>query len=231
MIRWARDKGYPWDSSVCADVARNGNLELLRLVRDYGCPWGASTTAMAAQGGHIACMLWAHSQGCPMDETACAMAAAGGQVEVLVFLYSGGFPWDETTCTMAARYGHFLELVESMPMIKVVHGVQQHVLLLPKEAIWKSYNMPMRRAVHWMNEHVLWLLLVDTCVFCSGIEPMDALGTRQLFRWPKTVDIWKWYNGPVTMVASNTSLVCLISSLQNSEFRILRSSVEIKNKP
>ncbi|CAM9115269.1 unnamed protein product, partial [Ectocarpus sp. 8 AP-2014] len=40
VVRWLREKGYPWSGGICMLLARRGHLEALKYVRGDGCPWG-----------------------------------------------------------------------------------------------------------------------------------------------------------------------------------------------
>lgn len=40
VVKWFREKGYPWSDGICMLLARRGHLEALKYVRGHGCPWG-----------------------------------------------------------------------------------------------------------------------------------------------------------------------------------------------
>lgn len=40
VVRWLRDKEYPWSEGICMLLARRGHLRALKYARDHGCPWG-----------------------------------------------------------------------------------------------------------------------------------------------------------------------------------------------
>ena len=40
VVKWLREKGYPWSDGICMLLARRGHLEALKYVRGHGCPWG-----------------------------------------------------------------------------------------------------------------------------------------------------------------------------------------------
>lgn len=59
------DHGCPMESTMCADAATEGDLEMLMWLRARGCPWDARVCDSAARGGHLAVLRWARAQGCP----------------------------------------------------------------------------------------------------------------------------------------------------------------------
>src|SRR5579872_7226205 len=53
ILKWARSKGYEWNSSTCAYAAQNGHLEVLKWARSNGCEWDSDTCYWAARNGHL----------------------------------------------------------------------------------------------------------------------------------------------------------------------------------
>ena len=41
------------------------SLECLKYAREKGCPWDDWTCSSAASGGHFECLKYAHDNGCP----------------------------------------------------------------------------------------------------------------------------------------------------------------------
>ena len=75
-VRWLLSRGEEWDKvrrqwsflrryAVCANAARDGQLEVLRWARDRGCEWDWLTCLYAAEGGHLEVLRWARENGCP----------------------------------------------------------------------------------------------------------------------------------------------------------------------
>ncbi|CAB9528631.1 ankyrin repeat protein [Seminavis robusta] len=83
VMRWARQKGFPWNEQTCLEAAKNGHLEMLQCLRENGCPWNTGTCAYAASNGHLEILKWARANGCPWDEYACVCAAQNGHLELL----------------------------------------------------------------------------------------------------------------------------------------------------
>ena len=40
MLKYAHEKGCPWDEYVCVNAAKNNNLEMLKYAHEKGCPYG-----------------------------------------------------------------------------------------------------------------------------------------------------------------------------------------------
>lgn len=107
LLQWAVvENGCPLDRELCAAIAKEGQLELLRWARWNGCPWDRRTIHNAAGGGHLEVVRWARKNGCQWDENACAAAAKHGHLEVLKWLHAHGCPWKGNTTIGAAANGH-----------------------------------------------------------------------------------------------------------------------------
>ena len=96
---------------IMEEIAKSGDLDIMKWARSQGCPFGRWTCAYAAKAGHLELLKWARSQGCRWDIWTCMYAAEGGHLELLKWARSQGCPWDEDTCSYAARGGH-LELLK-----------------------------------------------------------------------------------------------------------------------
>ena len=116
-ISWALEKCPEYKKArFCEQMARNGNVELLKVLHEKGCPWDIWTCYEAAKYGHLECLKYAHENGCPWDlfedvdedteEDTCSNAAHNGHLECLKYAHKNGCPWDERTCFWAVVGGH-----------------------------------------------------------------------------------------------------------------------------
>ena len=64
-LSWALEECSEEKERFCAEMARNGNIELLKFLRVKGCPWDFWTCSYAAKYGHLECLKYAHENGCP----------------------------------------------------------------------------------------------------------------------------------------------------------------------
>ena len=64
-ISWALEKCSEEKERFCEQMARNGNVELLKVLHEKGCPWDIWTCYEAAKYGHLECLKYAHENGCP----------------------------------------------------------------------------------------------------------------------------------------------------------------------
>ncbi len=106
LLKFLHENGCPWDEKTCYRAALNGHLECLRYAHENGCPWDEETCWRAAKKGQLECLKYAHENGCPWDEETCSQAAKNGHLECLKYAHENGCPWDEKTCSKAARHGH-----------------------------------------------------------------------------------------------------------------------------
>jgi hypothetical protein len=107
-LAWAKERGCPWDASVCEYAADGGHLDVLKWAWEHGCEWNQWTCAFAAREGYIEVLRWAHEHGCPWGAATCQLAAYGGHLHVLQWAREHGCPWDSLTCTFAAIGGRVL---------------------------------------------------------------------------------------------------------------------------
>ena len=54
-ISWALEKCPEKKERFCAQMALDGNLELLKFLHEKGCPWDEETCWCAAENGHLEC--------------------------------------------------------------------------------------------------------------------------------------------------------------------------------
>ena len=79
-LSWALEKCSEKKERFCAQMARNGNVELLKFLRGKGCPWNKETCSGAACKGHLECLQYAHENGCPWNEETCSQDANSGHL-------------------------------------------------------------------------------------------------------------------------------------------------------
>ena len=55
-LSWALEKCSEKKERFCAQMALNGNVELLEFLHEKGCPWDEDTCYKAAENGHLECL-------------------------------------------------------------------------------------------------------------------------------------------------------------------------------
>ena len=48
-LKYAHEKGCPWDENTCINVAMRGNIECLIFAYDNGCPWNRRLLTTATE--------------------------------------------------------------------------------------------------------------------------------------------------------------------------------------
>jgi len=66
VLKYARENGCHWDSSVVQNAARNGHLEILKYAHENGLEYDSWTHVDAAQQGHLHIIKYLHENGCLM---------------------------------------------------------------------------------------------------------------------------------------------------------------------
>ncbi|CAB9526380.1 ankyrin repeat protein [Seminavis robusta] len=137
---WQRDnssKKTPDRDQVCTTVAKIGNLTVMKWARQKGFPWNEQTCAYAAHYGHLETLMWLHANGCPWDEGTCSDAAFGGHLEIIKWARANGCPWNDMTCASAALYGHLEFLKRARSNGCEWDELTWRVPMLLKRVIWK----------------------------------------------------------------------------------------------
>jgi hypothetical protein len=94
---------------ICANVALEGHLELLKWTRENGCDWDSDTCTDAALGGYLELLKWARENGCFWDSNTCAHAAKGGHLEFLKWVRVNGCPWNSYIVLSNKLYKEVIE--------------------------------------------------------------------------------------------------------------------------
>ena len=79
-LKYAHEKGCPWDEETCYYAARGGHLEILKYAHEKGCPWDERQAAYIwdkmtsfydASGGHLVILKYLREKGlCPAFDAA-----------------------------------------------------------------------------------------------------------------------------------------------------------------
>ncbi len=115
ILKWALDKGCPWDYRCASTCASCGHMEMFRWILDLNRESFDinvdSLCSNAASGGHLQLLQLAREHGCPWDENTFHCAARSGNFQLMKWARINGCRWDSNTCTAAARLGQ-LEILQ-----------------------------------------------------------------------------------------------------------------------
>ena len=165
---------------VCAQMARDGNLEGLKAARQNGSPWDKWTCTYAAYRGHLPVLQWARQNGCPWNEATCSSAALGGHLPVLQWARQNGCPWEEETCTNAARGGHLpvLQWARQNGCPWDEKGIQ-YQLQNPSHQLHNFYGprrwLERELNIVWSSSIVQWMDATDTVLDAMLISDLSSL--------------------------------------------------------
>jgi len=86
-LKWARDRGCPWNEDTMTQLAMNSNVEGLKWAKNAGCPFGSQAMEGAAKAGRLRNLQWLEEAGCRWNFFNCLVAAAsGGNLEVVKWI-------------------------------------------------------------------------------------------------------------------------------------------------
>jgi hypothetical protein len=91
VLKWAHEKGLPWDKDTCAAAAGKGHFDVLKYVHEHGCPWDELTCSEAVNGGHLDILKYAHENGCPWSTRISMNAATEGHLDIFKYLHENGW--------------------------------------------------------------------------------------------------------------------------------------------
>ena len=86
-LSWALEKCFENKERFCAQMARYGNVELLKFLHEKGCPWDDWTCTAAAFHGHLECLKYLHENGCPWNGSTCSSVAEYGHLACLKYAH------------------------------------------------------------------------------------------------------------------------------------------------
>jgi hypothetical protein len=108
-LKYAREKGCPWNEWTCSAAASNGFLDCLKYAHENGCFLNKNTGWLAASNGHLDCLKYVCENGCNnyINNNICESAALNGHLECLRYAHiEAGCPLTANTCSNAALNGH-----------------------------------------------------------------------------------------------------------------------------
>ena len=70
-------------AKFCDCIAAGGSLRALKFARQLGCPWRSTVCEKAARHGRLDCLEYAHREGCRIPQDACEVAARLGNLDCL----------------------------------------------------------------------------------------------------------------------------------------------------
>ena len=75
------DEPFYWEYHICWEAAASGHLEVRKWARARGYRWDSWTCFQAAiEGRHLHVIKWAHENGCAVDEQVSSAAAGQGNL-------------------------------------------------------------------------------------------------------------------------------------------------------
>ena len=107
LMRWLRNRGYPWDAATCESAATCGDMDMLDWAVSENCPVDAWTGIAAAYRGDVRVL---ERPWCRVGLRAACAAAAAGHIHVLEWIHASTeniIPHTRTTalCDHAAHAG------------------------------------------------------------------------------------------------------------------------------
>ncbi len=83
LLRSLHAAGNSIPAECSYEAARGGHIETLKWTRQQGCYWNSSICEFAAEDGKLEVLKFARANGCNWDEKKiCEAAASGGHLEV-----------------------------------------------------------------------------------------------------------------------------------------------------
>jgi len=106
LLKLSNDNGCAIDFYTFKYAAAYGHLDILKWLKDNNYKWNSSGCAIAAENGQLEVVKLAIENGCYLGPYICSYAAIGGHLDVLKWARENGCPWDVLTRENAERNGH-----------------------------------------------------------------------------------------------------------------------------
>lgn len=147
VLKWAREKGFPWEPRSCWKAVASGNLELLQWSLLNGCSWKEESSLInaAASSGNLEMVKWIRAQGIDWTDTTLVNAVASGNAELFDWLLENGCPASKMIllCTTAIHSENMraLEWAENQMSEPLEADVFQGCLISMKLLQWSRRNL------------------------------------------------------------------------------------------
>jgi hypothetical protein len=106
VIKWARERGFPWSEKTFHKAMMSKDGALLRWLYENGFPLSEEILCLGAVLLDSKTVQWMYEAGCPGNAMICAGAAKSGKLDLLQFLREKDCPWNEYVPLNAAYFGH-----------------------------------------------------------------------------------------------------------------------------
>lgn len=94
LLLWAAGKKPNLNSSFINEMARRGELNIVKWLWDNDCPADIFTTSFAALGGNLNILKWLRDRKCPWNSLVCINASMEGHLDVLEWALKNGCEYD-----------------------------------------------------------------------------------------------------------------------------------------
>jgi hypothetical protein len=92
MLKWAMDVSSTWDTAVMRGASASGNFEMIKFLRELGCDWHASTFSNALLRKNFEILEWLKAENCPWTARTCKAAARTGKLKIVKWAVENGCP-------------------------------------------------------------------------------------------------------------------------------------------
>ena len=95
ILKWLKENGFEWTSNDFTHIAQCGHLEVVKwLIGEDKCNVGRHITRNVARNGQLEVLKYLVEIGCELDEECCTLVAESGYLKVLQWLVDKGCPWN-----------------------------------------------------------------------------------------------------------------------------------------
>lgn len=145
IFKWLYSRGFDFDkedSLICAQIAKYGNLELLKQAHERGFVISENAVNAAAKCGHLEVLQWIHNniENC-INEIVLSNATHYGHLNIVKWYYKCGYPREKDVYKNATANGHF-------DIVKWLH--KKNLIDQSELRVYTSINI---ENLKWMREN------------------------------------------------------------------------------
>jgi hypothetical protein len=161
LLTWLQQRGVVFTARSCAEAARCGHLDALKLLRAANCSWNSDTVEAAARGSHKDLLEWAWHEECPRDRDLVAeAAAASGDLDTLSWVLArAGGPFGDSLMIAAASVGH----VDTMRYLQTLNPADLEEHAASAEVLLAAIEGGHLAAVRWVEHFDPECSLIEQC--------------------------------------------------------------------
>lgn len=156
---------------VCQNIAKTGNLPLLKWARENEYVWNHNTTSNAAEHGHFEMLKWAFENGCELHRDIFSKALKSNDLEIVKWIHANkhvtNYELDLDTCENFLKNGN----------LEMLKWIIKNGYKLPNGVFTKAIESNNLEIVKLVHVDISDMIRPNTCT------KMIKIGNLEMLQW------------------------------------------------